>query len=477
MNEKKQKNNKTQTNNHLKNYLNVLFIPIHTNDAINSIDIFDDLILFGTIMGNVILGRVNQKKSIQEPNKSLNNTDNTINKNIDIHEVSKEIPYPKSTLLISLASENIPCLSFESFDTINISIGDLEIVKFEGIKDYNSNDPNSGFQFVKIKNYPNENQHIQFCENTFCFMSGKYFLLLRNQFAEFTPIENKEIFYINKDLKNLNVINGTIEMTNYNVPFDFDGDRFLFLDYKSKDERRICIYYTLTRIPMIVHFINKDFGHISHMKLIPDNKIFLCRNYNQCEIIEFTKDSFNIIEKFTHIGYEVIASDVYINGMKIYDEENSFDNFNKDMKENNEENNEENINQSNANKNDSNNGPVYLRLNNKTNDKYSINSKNYLYNDNTIRKLNSVPKKVIKEVNNDNDDDNIFIATLDIDGNVNVYHNKKEICLFNLYKIENIEKDYKDKTFFSSGFPYYISFNNLYYAITTDHGVFVIKKT
>ena len=78
-------------------------------------------------------------------------------------------------------------------------------------------------------------------------------------------------------------------MTNYNVPFDFDGDRFLFLDYKSKDERRICIYYTLTRIPMIVHFINKDFGHISHMKLIPDNtplvKIFI-KSYLLRELTE-----------------------------------------------------------------------------------------------------------------------------------------------------------------------------------------------
>ena len=444
MNKKKKKNKIIQTNNLYKNYLNVLFIPIHTNDAINSIDIFDDLILLGTIMGNVILGRVNQKKSIEEPNKSLNNTDNTINKNIDIHEVPKEIPYPKSTILISLASENIPCVSFESFDTINISIGDYEIVKFEGIKDYNSNDPNSGFQFVKIKNYSNENQHIQFCENSFCFISGKYFLLLRTQFGDYNPIEYKDIVYIHKDLKNLNIINGTIEMSNYNVPFDFDGDKFLFLDYKSKDERRICIYFTLTKIPMIVHFINKDFGHISHMKLMTDNKIFLCRNYNQCEIREITKDSFNIIEKFTHIGYEVIASDVYINGMKIYDEENSFENFNKEIKENNEE----NINELNSNKNDSNNGPLYLKLNNKNNDKYSVDSKNYLYNENTIRKLNSVPKKIIKEVNDENEDDNIFIATLDIDGNVNIYHNKKEICLFNLYKIENIEKDYKYKNFF-----------------------------
>ena len=66
--------------------------------------------------------------------------------------------------------------------------------------------------------------------------------------------------------------------------------------------------------------------------------------------------------------------------------------------------------------------------------------------------------------------------TIAYDGNFNVYHDKKESTLFNLYKIDNIDSEYKEKTFFSTGFPYYISFNNLYYAITTDHGVFVIKR-
>ena len=469
MNEHKIENNITQMNNHKKFYSNALFIPLHTNDAINSLDIFDDLIIFGTLMGNLILGRVNINKTNQEKNKSLNNTDNTVNQNINIHEESKEIPFPQSTTLISLAPENISCVCFENFDVINVSIGDFELVKFEGIKELNLNDQNSSYNFVKIKNYPNENEHIQFCESSFCFMTNTRYLLLRTEFAENEPIENKDIKYFNKDLKNFNIIDGKIEMTNYNVPFDFDGDRYLFLDYKSKDKRRICIYFTLTKLPSIEHFIEKDFGHISHMKLIPDNKIFLCRNFNQCEIREFTKNSFNVIEEFTHIGSEVIASDIYINGMKIYYEESSYENFNNEIKENKEV----EINESNSNKNES-NGVMYLKLNNNinnNNDKYSITSKNYLYGDSTIRKKNN-PKKN----ENKNEEDIIFIGTLDYDGNFNVYHNKKESTLFNLYKIDNIDSEYKEKTFFSTGFPYYISFNNLYYAITTDHGVFVIKR-
>ena len=55
------------------------------------------------------------------------------------------------------------------------------------------------------------------------------------------------------------------------------------------------------------------------------------------------------------------------------------------------------INESNSNKNES-NGVMYLKLNNNinnNNDKYSMTSKNYLYGDSTIRKLNNPKKYVI----------------------------------------------------------------------------------
>ena len=61
------------------------------------------------------------------------------------------------------------------------------------------------------------------------------------------------------------------------VPFDFDGDRFLFLDYTTKDERRISVFFTSSQKEEYHYCIKQDFGHISHMKLLPNNKIFLCR--------------------------------------------------------------------------------------------------------------------------------------------------------------------------------------------------------
>ena len=74
--------------------------------------------------------------------------------------------------------------------------------------------------------------------------------------------------YKNRSLKTYKIISGRIDMSNYSFPFDFDGDRFLFLDYHTKDSRKICIYYTLSDKEMYEYKISKDYGHISHMKNI-----------------------------------------------------------------------------------------------------------------------------------------------------------------------------------------------------------------
>ena len=70
----------------------------------------------------------------------------------------------------------------------------------------------------------------------------------------------------------------------------------------------------------------------------------------------------------------------------------------------------------------------------------------------------------------------IYIITVDIKGNINIYHNKKRKTIFNLYEIKNIDNEYKQKEFFSYGFPYYVIMNNKYYAISTDHGIFVLSN-
>jgi hypothetical protein len=42
--------------------------------------------------------------------------------------------------------------------------------------------------------------------------------------------------------------------------------------------------------------------------------------------------------------------------------------------------------------------------------------------------------------------------------------------------MKDINEEYKNKQFFSMGYPYYVKSNSNYFAISTDHGVFVIKK-
>src|SRR5207249_2815598 len=72
--------------------------------------------------------------------------------------------------------------------------------------------------------------------------------------------------------------------------------------------------------------------------------------------------------------------------------------------------------------------------------------------------------------------ENLTKTSLDIDGNVNVWENLSMTKRFNLYDMKDIQEEYKSKQFFSMGYPYYIKANEGYYAVTSDHGVFVIKK-
>jgi hypothetical protein len=74
------------------------------------------------------------------------------------------------------------------------------------------------------------------------------------------------------------------------------------------------------------------------------------------------------------------------------------------------------------------------------------------------------------------EENGLNIITLDIKGNVNLYKNKNEVTLFNLYELNTIDKDYKDKQFFSMGYAYYIKSNLNFFCISSDHGCFIIKK-
>ena len=202
--------------------------------------------------------------------------------------------------------------------------------------------------------------------------------------------ELKEINMIEDNNKNYI---GKLQMTNYSVPFDFDGNNFLWVEFLSSENRNICIADLMTMLGSAEekpkkYNLDKDIiKHISFAKIINDKKIFIIHSKNICEI-RALDDKFTLEEKFIHIGEEVYAIDLF------------FENEN-----------------------------------------------NYL-----------------------------SIITLDIKGNVNLYQNKNEITLFNMYNLNTIPKDYKEKQFFSMEYQYFIKSDLNYFCISSDHGCFIIKK-
>ena len=546
--------------------------------------------------------------------KQINNKNN---KNKEEKNKNIKINFPQITKLIIRSKENIPCLEFENHDIINISIGDLEVIRLENMSTFNINDNSSTYNYSKLRNYRTENDHIEFCETCTCMMKNSCYLIIFTQYNTLnSTLEIKDVKYENKNLKKFDIIQGTIKMSNYVVPFDFDGDQLLFLDYISKNERTINVIYTATKKEKYYYIIKgQNYGHICHMKLLPNSQIFLCKNNNECEIHLMNKD-FELIEKWVHIGEDVISCYIYIYKKKIKIKNNELlfqsNNNNNNNNDNNDNDNDDNEHYDNNNINVeeksedeiktnilklfenkiNNNKRKGIINNNQTikinsfhpnsdkvnkitlknkkkmlissdenrnendinyteNNQNNYNKKNLIINkihslnpslDNSSRRdinitienkkftsnrnsktntatkynlltsdkkrksnknsLSSIeifgktkPKgkaqnyKIIQNNSSnivDNEEDatiiknkdleNISIFTLDKNGSVNIFNNRKQKTLFNIYNISNIDNKYKKIEFFSVGFPYYIIANELYIGITTDHGLFVISK-
>ena len=631
-NDKQNKNNIIQKNSL---YTCILHCPLETNDCVNSIDIFNNFLVYGTIMGNINFCRLEEEdidltnlnnlniinQNINDINTNnynqiniknyndLNKTDSNISDNKDIilkdsnskeillhinkennfhtkkvfvaknenktrnekdspeciklnlrrnyienqstnnfssnnfkkMESSQKNPntnnliFPKFIKILQGSIENICCISLYN-DILNFSIGDLELIHCEKISSFYGNDISLAHKYKRSFVYQSDNVHSEFCENCSCFMTNNNFLIVYSYYCDFNwPIRINPVKYDNRNLYTDEIITGIITMSNYNVPFDFDGDNFLYLEYYEDSTRSINIYKTLKDKKKFKYLLDKAFGHISHMKLLPDNCIFLCRNLFLCEIYKYKKynvgydennyktDDFILINKWVHNqNKEIISSNVYILGSKVSYEYKAYYKFNK------------NDNYKNSNfqiKKDNNNYNKYSNLNhssilhnlinemeNSSIDSSSsknkilgyererdYNFKNYngeilhLESDicnkknEKIEKIEKIERKKNKKDSlqvNINDSDDIitqkkeksyYIITLDIDGNFNLYYNTDnckgiQFTLFNLYKIENISQRYKNLKFFSIGYPYYITMNELYYVITTDNGIFIINR-
>ena len=497
-----------------KNNEYILFkiIDINFGDPISSMLLTKDHLIIGTMLGQIYLFTF-QTKNI--------------------------------SILSEKNSENISNMSYNFDDNIiNLSIGDESILRYKEDK----NDPTNINLYQKVFNYSTEMEHSKNCENAFIFLSSHYIFRIQLSQPEEKCLNILEIdsdYEIKSITNSNNFYIGKLPMTNYIVPFCFDGENFAWVEFTGADKRNICIANVLNNF----HFLNTNkelkppykknidekFGHISHLKILDKNKIFLVRSLNICEIHQLNND-FTLLESFRHIGDEVYAVEIYYHNecVRYRDNQKESSDF---FFENN------NLNKINEKENNNNNSNIQINfpksneiinknlvLNGKNNDEtISRNDKDLSSNNedkpleksktefiskkirNSLKKINEQNveknKLVVKEnyssMNSDgrNSIDNNFeknenkknanfknyycdsdielsfsIITLDIDGNVNLYQYGKENTLFNLYDFKDISQKMKNYQFFSMGYEYYIKSNLNYFCISTDLGCIIIKK-
>ena len=315
------------------NYILLKLIPNHFADPISALCLTNEYIMVGTMMGSITLYDIKNQLAIS---------------------------------LTELNTENIADISYNQEEkAFLVAIGDEEIKIFRTFN-ITSEQP------LSINIYDSEMKHNQNCENSYVFLSPYYLFRIQlgqvdeGSFIVYNSHQEYELKQINLIENNKSFI-GKIQMSNYSVPFDFNGKYFLWVEFLSNDERNICIADVIKMLinpeekPKRYNLDKNVFKHISFAKIINDKNIFFVHSKNICEI-RMIDDKFTLVEKFVHNGEEVYAVDLF------YEKEND-----------------------------------------------------------------------------------LCIITLDLKGNVNLYKNKNEITLFNLYELNTIDKDYKDKQFFSMG--------------------------
>ena len=416
------------------------FLEIRFADPISCMKLIHNYFVYGTLMGR-----------------------------LNLYKLDYDSKFP----LCEINPENISDIAYnENEKCFYVGIGDEEIKVF-----YTNNIsevimPNH--QSINI--YETDYEHTKNCENAFIFITDKCFLRVQLPQIEegtlkiITMESIYEVKYFNESDEKFKpeLIKPTLPTTNYTVPFDFTGKKFLWVEFLSSTQRNICV----VNIPLLKtdkpykHELENNIGHISQAKLLPNNKVFIVHSLNKCEIRELD-NNFTLLERFDHIGEEVLAIDIVITNEKDNVNDNDINTYNKKIIFSNEYKKESipkkknKLNQINTNTN-----RILETSENKNKNKKEGNDNE---NDEYLTIKQNTYKENIVNIKN------ICIATLDIDGNVNLFKDKKEINLFNLFDIENIPQDHKDKNFFGMGYAYYMKTDLDYYCISSDHGCYIIK--
>ena len=403
------------------NYILIGYIETRFGDPISSININSNFCIIGTMMGKLILYNINKRQSI---------------------------------LLIENSEEEILNINFSSNNN-NYSndfyccIGDKSILKYS-IKPYllNNNYPIVTLTST-INNYTDESSHVKDCDNAIVYCCKEiYFMVAIDQIKKKPMILNTtDSNYIVKNVENMEIIEkGMIKTTNYIVPFDFNGKYFILLQFFTVTERMLCSFNVFT-MKAWKYLLRQEFGLLNYCKFINDNKLFIVRKFNICEI-RIMDDNFTLTETFNHLGDRVIGLDFFYKITK------SVKNVkNSKIIELNKKKDRDEISETETKK--------FFNNNNLNSEENSIsNYKNNIFNNSENIKANT----------------NINIILLDIDGNVNYYNNQKEmIYLFNVNKVPEIDKSVREKGLFSLNYPYMIKFYHPYLAISTDNGCYIFQ--
>ena len=369
-----------------------------------------------------------------------------------------------------ISKNNIEFISGFSFSSseksLYVSIGDAQYLKYEMKEPFIDN----SMPYTTNEIYETKAQHNYNCNDSFVLMSSDSLLKLNIYNPELQ--ENITEDYITYDItffkktKNSPAnakIEGKLLSSNYFIPLDYDGVNFCWVEFKDVQQNRdICVQdiskkATYDNIDNRLS-VDKNYGHISHAKLIKGNKIIIIHNLNICDIYELN-EHFDKKDQFVHLGDEVYSLDI------LYENNILSRSYNKDYVISNNKH-PLNVNLDECGTNDK------VKFDENQNLKMHTKKMKVSNSENNFDTLNLVKYNVRKE----NHSDKYIIITLDIDGNVNKYEYKMEVKLFNIYDIRGINQDFKDKKFFSMGYMYFIKTNLEYFCITTDHGCFIIKK-
>ena len=394
-------------------------IETRFGDPISSININSHYCIVGTMMGRLILYNIKKRQSM---------------------------------ILIENSEEEILNINFSSnhnnSNDFYCCVGDKSILKYS----LKPNLLNNNYPIVTltstINNYVDELSHVKDCDNAIVYcMKEIHFMVSIDQLKKKPMILNKiDSSYIVKNIENMEIIErGIIKTTNYIVPFDFNGKYFILLQFFTVTERMLCSFNVFT-LKTWIHLLMQEFGLLNYCKLINDNKLFIVRKFNLCEI-RIMDDNFTLTHSFDHLGDRVIGLDYFYKITKSVKKNDVLDLNNKKNKDE--------ISETETKKFFNNNV-----LNSEDNLNSIINYKNNLLNNSGNVKANTA----------------INIILLDIDGNVNFHNYDGEMkILFNVNKVPEIDKSVRDKGLFSLNYPYLIKFYHPFLAISTDNGCYIFQ--